>query len=633
MNPARHLQNPAGGTRAVQSWRQFFLMALLMIAMTMVLGGCFNQNDSDSGQSEEGIVDIGLTDAEGDFFTYTVDVTSLTLTKANGAQVNTLPVNTSVDFSQYTEMTEFLTAATVPSGVYTHANMVLDYTNADIQVENANGDAVPVETILDEEGNPIDSLTVSVRLDDLNRLTIAPGVPAHLTLDFDLSVSNNVSFDESGNPILTVKPILQAEVNPQAPKIHRVRGALRSVDVNDSQFRVIIRPFVHAISGADERFGTLTVSTTETTSFEIDGVPYVGQDGLAQLDAMPALSAVVSIGDLKFNPVRFEAREVYAGSSVPGGTADAVRGNVIKREGDVVTIKGATLIRAGGSVVFNDEVQVQLADTTVVRRQHSQDEFNIDDISVGQAVIVFGALTSDTAGQLELDASNGLVRMQFTTLRGTVIGTTSVPEIQSPFVVDLQAIDGRRASLFDFAGTGTTAEDDADSDNYEIDAGTLDTSKYEDGAPVKARGFVRAFGQAPADFDAQTIVDVTAVKALMTVGWSVPTADAFVDLSEQGMTLNLEGVGKFHYVGRAGVVVDLTQTDSAPVIAPQESGEGLFYVKEGTTVQLYTTFASFVEGLQTRLADGKAVKSIVAIGDYDDSQVTLTARRIQVLIR
>ena len=66
---------------------------------------------------------IGLTDQEGDFHSYTVDVLSLTLTKLNGAVVETLPLNTRIDFAQYTEMTEFLTAATIPSGVYVKAQM------------------------------------------------------------------------------------------------------------------------------------------------------------------------------------------------------------------------------------------------------------------------------------------------------------------------------------------------------------------------------------------------------------------------------------------------------------------------------------------------------------------------------
>ncbi|NIM98824.1 MAG: metallophosphoesterase, partial [candidate division Zixibacteria bacterium] len=138
-------------------------------------------------------------------------------------------------------MTEFLTAATIPSGFYTAATLMLDYQDADIWVEDVDGNAVEVESILDEDGNPITTLEVSVRLEGRNSLLIAPGIPVHLTLDFNLNASNIVEFDISGSPTLTVQPFLLAELNPEAPKIHRVRGPLKDVDVTGGTFEVIIR--------------------------------------------------------------------------------------------------------------------------------------------------------------------------------------------------------------------------------------------------------------------------------------------------------------------------------------------------------------------------------------------------------
>jgi hypothetical protein len=37
------------------------------------------------------------------------------------------------------DLTEFVTAATIPSGTYVSATLNLDYTNADIQVDDGNG--------------------------------------------------------------------------------------------------------------------------------------------------------------------------------------------------------------------------------------------------------------------------------------------------------------------------------------------------------------------------------------------------------------------------------------------------------------------------------------------------------------
>ena len=74
---------------------------------TLIFSGCVDEGVESTSGTGEGDLVISLTDAEGDFTTYTVDVTSITLTKQNGAEVSTLPLSTTVDFAQYTEMTEF----------------------------------------------------------------------------------------------------------------------------------------------------------------------------------------------------------------------------------------------------------------------------------------------------------------------------------------------------------------------------------------------------------------------------------------------------------------------------------------------------------------------------------------------
>jgi hypothetical protein len=64
--------------------------------------------------SECGTLLIGLTDADGDFLSYTVDVVSLILEKADGSVVETMPATTRIDFSQYVELTELIASATLP---------------------------------------------------------------------------------------------------------------------------------------------------------------------------------------------------------------------------------------------------------------------------------------------------------------------------------------------------------------------------------------------------------------------------------------------------------------------------------------------------------------------------------------
>ena len=90
--------------------RWFMLSPLLIVAM---LGGC----GGDSGESDQqSKLFVSLTDAEGDFTEYTVDVVALKLYRSNGAVIETLPNTTRLDFAQYVDVTEFLTAATGAPG-------------------------------------------------------------------------------------------------------------------------------------------------------------------------------------------------------------------------------------------------------------------------------------------------------------------------------------------------------------------------------------------------------------------------------------------------------------------------------------------------------------------------------------
>lgn len=599
-----------------------FLTVFLTSFIFMSFAGCSSDSGSSMNSQTQSNLVIGITDDEGDFLAYSVDVLSLTLTKKNGAVVEVLPVKTRVDFAQYTDMTEFLTAATVPTGEYVSAKVTLDYSSADIQVEDESGQAVQVDSIVDENGNPIKTLTLDVSLESHDSLIIAPGIPASLNLDFDLAASNSVRFSGS-RAVVTVTPVLLAKVNVDIPEIHRVRGLLErgSVDLSTGSFKVIVRPFIHAMTGSDKKFGVLDINTTSTTVYQIDGVSYQGNAGLEKLATMPAYTAIIVMGSLTHSPLRIEAQEVYAGSSVPGGQHDVLWGTVIKRNTDTLFIKGGTLMRAGGSIVFNDTVTVQLGDNTKVSKQLSATMASITDISVGQRILAFGSASTDS-GKETFDAGNGAVRMMLSTLRGTVVSKGS-----NSMVVDLQAIDGRRISIFDFTGTGIDSAHDADPDNYEIDTSALDTTDLKAGTPVRIRGFVTPFGQAPEDFEARTVVNVTHVPVVMHVTWNPASTQAIVGMTPALLSLDLTGEGMFHHISRSGAVTDLDTLAQSPSLVPAPSG-GLFFISQGSAIQLFTTFGGFVIALDTRLIGGAAVNGLIATGDFHEDSSVLEATSI-----
>jgi len=54
--------------------------------------------------------------------------------------------------------------------------------------------------------------------------------------------------------------------------------------------------------------------------------------------------------------------------------------------------------------------------------------------------------------------------------------------------VDVTSINGRNASLYDVAGTGSDAANDADPFNYEVNTGALDVAAIAGNAPLAVRG-------------------------------------------------------------------------------------------------------------------------------------------------
>ena len=601
----------------------FRLLAAFTLGAAVALGlyACKSSTD------EEGVVDIGLTDAAGDFLSYAVDVTSLTLTKADGTAVQTLPQRTRIDFSQLVDLTEFVTGATIPSGNYVSATLQLDYSGADIEVDSGTGSPVkvPPANIRDNRGNPVTTMSMTVKLDNARQLVIAPLVPSLLDLDFNLAASNLVDMSTPASPVVTVNPLLVADVNPDGPKPHRIRGPLDSVDPQAGSFTLILRPF-NLLQGDH---GRLTFLTDNNTIFEIDRTGYTGSAGLTALAAKPRLTATVAIGTLDLATRRFTATEVLAGSSVPFGTSDALTGNVIARSGNVLPVKGAELVRSTGTLIFGDTVAVTVGSGTKVVGQGAGMvgvPLGFNSISVGQRVTVLGTLTGPAA----MDATAGLARLLVTQVNGTVNGVAG-----STVAMTLARIDGRPIGLFNFTGTGTAPGTDANPNSYQVAAGALSLAGISTGTPLRVRGFVQPFGQATAgdDFHAITLIDTSNAPATLVVGWPLLEATPFSSYATNGMTVNLAGAGLLHDIFRGGVDTQLLLSD-APIVSAADPARGLFVIGIDGTVQVYTQLSAYQTALQADLAAGRKARGFVAFGGpYVDATKTLTAGTMAAVLQ
>ena len=582
--------------------------------LALALAGCGGSGDG--GESAEtGELTISLTDAEGDFNHYTVDVVSLTLHKANGAIVETLPNSVRLDFSQYVEVTEFLSTATVPVGTYTQAEITLDYSDALITVEDAGGNSIPAQA-LDESGKPLGEITVDVMFNQHGGFRIRPGVPAAITLDFDLEASNEVTIS-GPSATLTVNPVLLADTLLEDEKTQRLRGLLGRVQPDAGTFDVHIRPF--RIRHRD--FGKITAHTNGETVFEIDGEAYNRSEGLAVLARQRGLTPVVSLGTFHFRERRYVAQQVYAGSSVPWGEKDVLKGSVIARAGDTLTVIGATVEFDDGHFSFNDEIEVLIdAETRVTRQGDPGNHHGIGDISVGQQVTVLGVMSDD--GSTMNATGEGLVRMRYSHVAGLVASV-------SPLEVDLQTVNRRMVGRYDFAGTGIDPFHDADPDHYQIDTGALGLGSLALAEPVRVDGFPTPFGSAPLDFDARTIVDLGALPTRMIMAYGpAGSPTAIVSLDDDGLQLELASATR-HSLIQAGIVTDIASLPMVPFIAPA-GAHGIYAIVEGRRVDVFIDWGAYQAALNARLEDGARVVFAIGKGRYDSTGLRLAARQLVV---
>jgi len=622
-------------------------MSVLLMFMAFVLSACGGGTGEsstepplasecvpgDPGTADQcGTLIIGLTDGDGDFLSYTVDVLSLTLERADGATVEVLPNSTRVDFASYVDLTEFISVTNVPPGTYIAGTIQLDFSEAEVFVEA--GDQAKETIVVDADSNPLTRTELKIVLSDRDQLFVSRGRTALMTLDFDLDASHMV--DIAPTPaVATAEPFIVAELNPVDAKEIRVRGRFMEANEAEMYYVVALRPFYDRVGD----FGRIKVHVTSETDFEVNEQEYVGVEGLRALNAAGQGTLTVAQGTLNVAERAFTAHIVLAGSSVPGHGMDAVKGNVISRNGNDMVVRGGTVILTDATrSFFRDDVTVTVGpNTKVFKTIRSDRAIGMPDrlldnsaISVGQAVTIRGVVTANDELGVHIDATEGAVLMHVTHLSGIV--NSVVP---GQVDIDLHAIDRRRAEIFNFAGTSASPETDADPDNYEVSTGNFLLAAQSPGRPVVAWGFPYEFGGAPPDFEGRTLIDFMDVRSALGVGWGAAgTTMPFTMMDSAGLLLNNQNpdIDQRHFIKKGPLLIDLTKLDSDTLIAPRETGRMLFTVKTTDSLQLYSDFDDFVTALTIELDGVSAARSMYARGHYNADTNVFRAAKIFVYI-
>lgn len=575
-------------------------------------------SDEENNNDGCGKLLLGVTDADGDFLNYTVNVTGLELVRNDGTLVSVITTSQAVNFVDYIEVSELAAAATIPAGVYTSGNIEIDYGQSDIQVEK-DGIAVAANMV-NADGEPLTTELLALQFDENNRLVVARNRPAMLEIDFNLSASHQVNL-ETDPVTVSTEPYIVAEIDPIVKKEFRVRGPLIEVNEDDSLFRIAVRPF----NRQADRFGGVNVTTTDDTNFEINGETMTGTEGLAQLANLDPETATVTLGTFSRADDSFTAISVLAGSSVPGSTLDGAKGVIVARDGHQLTVKGASLIRTDGSVSFDDEISVLISDNTnVSKRRRAQDSVSISDLSVGQAVTVLGTISEDDSGST-LDATEGYVRMRLTSTSGH-----SVSNDEQTMVLDLQSLQGRSIDTYDFTGTGIDPSFDADADAYEISIENLLVRDAGENAPIRVTGYVSAFGTAPADFNAISVTNYTESRSQLYVNW--PDGDdvnVFSEITETSLTLNTSNEDGVYKLIQGGIRTAIENQESSMVLS-SDFERGFYTIKSENGVSAFSSFTEFLTALQQQLNEGATVDLIHGTGGYASEENILNVVKLSV---
>lgn len=602
-----------------------FSLGALLAACLLALAGCggggaANSVPAQSGDGEEavGALEIALTDAEGDFAHYRVRVGSVRFVRADGATTE-VPLDLAVDFTELVDLSEVVTVATLPAGRYRDLSLELDFTHAEVVLQNPDGSLVAAQ-LEDADGRTPGLFEVAIELAAGGELDIPAGGARRLTLDFDLALSN--SRDEVLSERVRVDPLVFALPAHEAGRPHRVRGLLRAVDLEAAVVGLDLQPFGHPVAGS----GAVRFRVDEETHYLIDGAPFRGRAGLEALAAQTPGAPVAAAGTVVADAALL-AQRVLVGESVPGSGGDSVRGVVLAREGDRLILGGAVVERPAVAQRFEQRVVFVVGAGTRVALPGSETIAGAEVLSVGSRLQAFGEIAVNEEGVAVLDASDGRVQLLATGLTGAVRSV-------EPLAVDLHLLAGRRPGAFDFSGTGATAAEDSDPAAYLLRSIQPLGFTAQPGQLLRARGRVQDFGVAPPDFLASAVVEAGAGprRALLEARWPRPgTRTAFLGIGADAFGLDL---GEARVQLRiAGVERDLLPADGRIRVVAAEVDSPTFVISIlGQTGQRqYRDFADLTTALLELEASGRALARFGAHGRYNPTEAMFEAERLQVV--
>jgi hypothetical protein len=577
--------------------------------------------------------------ASQDFFlAYRVKLVSVQLqsSSASSASLAVLPTSTTVDLATLSDLSEVLGAATVAKGSYTGAVITVDYSAAQIILDDGSANGLALAPV-DASGQSLGQVALTIALDPSDSLSIVSNKTSRLALDFKLAASNRV--DLAAKTVI-VTPLIAASALPTDAKQVRIRGPLVSVSAANLSYQSAVA-FDDSVRGA----GQLRIAATPATTYEINGIATTGATGMANLAALALGAPTTAYGTLTASDattaaadgtvgsaanVSFAAAQVLAGSSVQGATFDRISGIVSARSGNTLTVENATLLGADGTDSFiNGTTTVNISANTAVSvfGQGTAEVNGPQQITVGSSIDAFGSLSDSFAGNATLDASSGRVRLGTTAASGlvTALGSDSL-------TLGLVSLGGRGVGAFDFIGSGASPS------LYSVSTAGLDLSNAAVNAPLIVTGLPSPFGTSSPSFAASSLLDATTIQSQLVVDWGAGTAAPFVTYDASAIDLDVRNssIGQRHQIQVGAQSIDIVGLSSDPMVVPDPTASASVFAighVARSTVENFDTYAAFIVQVQAELnGTAKLVTGMTAAGTYNSSTATLSATSITLIL-
>ena len=591
-----------------------------------------------AGCNGTAVVTMTSTPSTDTFLAYRVGLSSVQLTTSSGKSgLQILPSSTTVDFAQLTGVSEVLGAAAVAKGTYTTALITLDYSSAQIFYDDGSLNGVALTPVA-ANGKALGQIQLTVTLDPADSFRVSAKGASQLAMDFSLAASNVVDL---GNKTVTVTPMIAASALPIDSKQVRIRGPLAGVSATaastttNGSFVMGVMPFNGTVSGA----GQLTIVTSDTTNYEINGSTSTGSAGQSQLAALGSGALSTAYGTLTSADnttttttdgttnttstvdVSFTAAVVLAGTSVQGGGLDRVSGIVSGRSGNTLAVEDGTLVGADGVETFlGGTTLVTMGPNTAVNVFGEAGEFNVpQQVSVGSSIDAFGVASSQTTGTAALDASAGRVRLNNSTASGLVTSQGS-----ATLTLNLSALGGRSVAPLDFAGSAATPS------RYIVDTPSLDLTNSTAGVPVVVTGLPNSFGVTPPNFNAASLLDPTTIEAELVVDWGTGTPAPFTTYDSSTIDLDVRNgsIGARHQIQIGAQTINVVGLSSDPSIVPNATSSNTVFAighASSSTIESFDTYAAFITQLQAELNGTTLALGITAVGQYTAPTFTATS--------